>query len=72
MVNLCRGVCVRSEPLPAADELQKERNLLGPAVLAHDHSSDWLGCTALSLSIVLGEERLLFGVLVPGFFLFLS
>lgn len=22
------------EPLPAADELQKERNLLGPAVLA--------------------------------------
>lgn len=24
----------RYEPLPAADELQKERNLLGPAVLA--------------------------------------
>lgn len=26
----------RFEPLPAADELQKERNRLGPAVLAYD------------------------------------
>lgn len=36
MVKCSTGVLygTRFEPLPAADELQKERNLLGPAVLA--------------------------------------
>lgn len=34
--SICVGVCafLGFEPLPAADELQKERNQLGPAVLA--------------------------------------
>lgn len=36
MVKCYTGILYQSrfEPLPAADELQKERNLLGPAVLA--------------------------------------
>lgn len=36
MVKCYIGVLyqTRFEPLPAADELQKERNRLGPAVLA--------------------------------------
>lgn len=36
MTECCTDTLYQSqhEPLPAADELQKERNLLGPAVLA--------------------------------------
>lgn len=43
--SVCVGVCafLDFEPLPAADELQKERNQLGPAVLAKNFLQEGSG-----------------------------